>query len=115
MTEENGHSLAATYDCKSPNCTGTARSRVGRYSYCDDCQHRRGTRLPDGRPTSQITKREGGTLVEKLDSMKALARQADAADAKARKLTKQALEAKAKADALRQQVAAAMREIAGSA
>lgn len=106
MTEENGHSVAATYDCKTPGCTRESRSSVGRHAYCKPCQEQRAKNITTSAPT-------GTTLVAKLDGMKALAKQADAADAKARKLTRQALDAKAKGDALRQQFAAAMREMAG--
>lgn len=33
--------ITATYDCKTPNCDREARSRVGRYSYCDVCRESR--------------------------------------------------------------------------
>jgi hypothetical protein len=105
MTEENGHSLTTTHDCKTPGCVRESRSSVGRHAYCKPCQEQRAKVAPTT---------TGATLVEKLEGMKSLARQADAAEAKAKKLTRQALDAKAKADALRQQVAAAMREIAGT-
>jgi hypothetical protein len=33
--------ITQSYDCKTIDCDGTAKSRVGRYSYCDHCQRNR--------------------------------------------------------------------------
>lgn len=50
MTNVKADELAKTYDCKTPGCTGEARSSTGRHAYCDRCRVARGTALPDGTP-----------------------------------------------------------------
>jgi hypothetical protein len=46
----SGHELVKTFDCKTPGCTGDARSATGRHAYCTACRIARGTALPDGSP-----------------------------------------------------------------
>jgi hypothetical protein len=48
--------LAKTYDCKTPGCTGEARSKTGRHAYCLACRVNRGTALPDGTPIEAVSK-----------------------------------------------------------
>lgn len=44
------HDVTKTYDCKTPGCTGEAKSATGRHAYCLHCRVVRGTALPDGTP-----------------------------------------------------------------
>lgn len=98
--------LTKTYDCKTPGCTREARSSVGRHAYCKPCQAQRGSTVSHIAPQN--------TLVAKLDALKKLAKRADQADAKARKLPT-ALAAKAQADGLRREFAQLMREMGEAA
>jgi hypothetical protein len=60
MAEVTAQELTQTYDCKTPGCTGEARSKTGRHAYCRSCRIARGTALPDGSPIEskpQVTSR----------------------------------------------------------
>lgn len=54
----NAHELVQTFDCKTPMCTGTARSKRGRYAgLCDVCRglvvaHERRVRAARSQPDS---------------------------------------------------------------
>ena len=50
MATMSADEATRTYDCKTPGCTGEARSRTGRHAYCLPCRVARGTALPDGTP-----------------------------------------------------------------
>ncbi len=50
MAELAAAEATRTYDCKTPGCTGTAKSGTGRHAYCTPCRVARGTALPDGTP-----------------------------------------------------------------
>lgn len=50
MAATDAHDVTKTYDCKTPGCTGEARSKTGRHAYCLPCRVARGTALPDGSP-----------------------------------------------------------------
>jgi hypothetical protein len=60
----SGHELAKTYDCRTPGCTGEARSKTGRHAYCDECRIVHGTAWPDGAPieskSQAVSKRRKG-------------------------------------------------------
>lgn len=53
---QSAHDLSQTFDCKTPGCAGSARSRTGRHAYCLPCRVRRGTALPDGTPIEATSK-----------------------------------------------------------
>jgi hypothetical protein len=119
MTDTHGHDVAATHDCRTPHCTGEARSSVGRYAYCTPCQINRGTANPDGTSKSTSPRMpqstNGGGLAAGLDELKGLAKRADKADAQAKQLTIKALAANAEADKLRREFARLMREMSETA
>src|SRR6266849_10231574 len=56
----SGHELAKSFDCRTPGCTGEARSATGRHAYCTECRIARGTALPDGSPIESKPKVTSG-------------------------------------------------------
>lgn len=90
--QESGNELGATYDCKQPGCTNTARSRVGRYSYCD--MHRQAREQRVAVPSVS----GDGSVAERLSTLQTLAKRCDRLKAKASRLTKDALTAKRESD-----------------
>jgi len=91
----DAHTATLTHYCKYPSCTREVSSPVGRYSYCEE---HRGQAAP-----RTATKRKLSGLAAELRSLTALAKSADAAEAKARKLTEKALAAKRDADMKREE------------
>jgi hypothetical protein len=96
-----------TYDCKHHGCTNEARSRVGRYSYCDFHREQRAAlpSAPNGSPN--------GTTAAKIKSLSALASKVDALHAKAAKLTVAALKMKQQADDADREFRRQARELLG--
>src|SRR6266516_1448695 len=60
----SGHELAKSYDCRTPGCRNTARSKTGRHAYCNECRIAHGTAWPDGSPieakSNAVSKRRKG-------------------------------------------------------
>jgi hypothetical protein len=106
----SAHELTATYNCKEPSCTNPARSRVGRYSYCDYHRERReAEQRKTGVPASLAGKKpKSPTLANKVAELARAAKRADRARVRAVRATEKALEAKREADARER----ALRELA---
>jgi hypothetical protein len=97
----------SSFDCREPGCTAEVKTNKGLGGYCP--RHR-----PKQAPrTGDIT--NGGGLAGKLDALKKLARDADRAEARARKLTQDALAAKKLSDGLRAEFGRLMRELSETA
>lgn len=89
--------------CKTEGCENGSTSNVGRYSYCPDCREKRSSLKP---PTPV----DGRSLTDRVKELHAAAREADRLKARAQKITKDALKAKAEADAAAGKVAEIARE-----
>jgi uncharacterized coiled-coil DUF342 family protein len=105
MSAHSAAELGTSYDCKQPGCTNAARSRVGRYSYCDEHRNQRASLA------GRVEKAE--TFAGKVTELSRAAKLADKARATARKLTAQALEAKTEADAREAEFRQVARELIG--
>jgi hypothetical protein len=95
--------LGTTYDCKVAGCTGSTRVAMGPYAYlCDEhAEAAKKRRRPQGYgDTASVARRlpVNPTLADKVKTLDRAARSADKSRSAARKLTEQALAAKAKAD-----------------
>lgn len=110
MTMTDSNDAAKTYDCKQPGCTQPSRSQYGRYSYCDEHREQRAAerkRLGVAKPAA------GETFVGRVGRLKTLAAEVDRAEAKARKLTTDALAAKELRDRKEQEFQTLARELMG--
>ena len=100
----NVQAATATYNCKFPNCTNEASSRLGRYSYC---------KIHQSVPKTKGAKAASDSIAGRLGALQAQARKVDALRAKAEKLTRQALAAKRAADEEQEWFAKALAELSG--
>jgi hypothetical protein len=96
-----------TFSCHTPNCPNEARSRVGRYSYCDHCRTGREQRASE-QPQPVAT--DKGTFAERVSRLNAAAKTADRLRAVAVTKTRAAMEAKKEADKAADAVATIARE-----
>lgn len=133
VTETRAADVCRSYDCHTPHCTGTARSSVGRYSYCDECRERRDAeqrrtgrpaslaeRLPPSIPPVARLERptlpavpNGASLAGKVKQLGRLGKEVDRAFAAAKIKAEIALDAKRKAEDLQRQFRALGRELFG--
>jgi hypothetical protein len=109
MTEHSAHDLGRSYDCRTPGCTGTAKSATGMYAYlCDThAAEKKNSSGPRKSPTAGTT---GGGFMADLARLKQLARQADKTRATAEDLVGKALVAKKTADTAGDDYQRALRE-----
>lgn len=113
----------ASYDCKVYGCPNTARANRGKFAYLCD-QHIEEAREPNGNgkdteppraPTPLPTRDRAKSIAEQLKALGKLAKNVDAAEARARRLTEQALAAKRDAETKRAEFRRVGRELLGEA
>lgn len=93
--------VTRTFDCKTRDCPNESRSRVGRYSYCDNCRALRASMSDAPKPAQP---KLAGSFEAHVKALGAAGKNADRLAAHAKKLTERALAAKANADRAAEEV-----------